>query len=61
MLGEDLSLTEILSSEAVEAPHPIAVKLGLRYKYELAIILATSVLQLHTTGWLDGSRWKEDV
>lgn len=61
MLGEDLSLTELLSSEENGAPHPIAVKLGLRDKYDLAVILATSVLQLHTTGWLDDSGWKEDV
>jgi hypothetical protein len=32
-----------------------------RDKYELAVILATSILQLHSTPWMDNSNWKEDV
>jgi len=54
--GDDLSLNQLLSRKESEA---IPTLLG-RDKYELAVILATSVLQLHNTPWLSGN-WKDDV
>jgi hypothetical protein len=61
ILGEEISLNELLARNESTGPHPLTVKLGLRDKYELAVILATSVLQLHSTEWLDKTSWKEDV
>ena len=55
-LGDDLSLSQLLSRKESEN---IPSLLG-RDKYELAVILATSVLQLHNTPWLSRN-WKEDV
>ncbi|KAH7393524.1 hypothetical protein BKA64DRAFT_89975 [Cadophora sp. MPI-SDFR-AT-0126] len=53
MTGEDIvSLAEILDSNGQNAQHPHEVELGLREKYELAVVLAMSVLQLHATPWL---------
>jgi len=55
--GENLSLSQLLSRKESEG---IPSLLG-RDKYELALILATSVLQLHNTPWLANQNWKEDV
>jgi len=55
--GDDLSLNQLLSrKESEEVPSLLG-----RDKYELALILATSVLQLHNTPWLANQNWKEDV
>lgn len=56
-LGDDISLAQLLSRKE-SGGNPAL--LG-RDKYELAVILATSILQLHSTPWMDNSHWKEDV
>lgn len=56
-MGDDLSLAQLLSRKESEG---VPSLLG-RDKYELAVILATSVLQLHGTPWMNNSNWKEDV
>jgi hypothetical protein len=56
-LGDDLSLAQLLSRKQSEG---IPALLG-RDKYELAVILATSILQLHSTPWLDRNNWKEHI
>ncbi|PVH81580.1 hypothetical protein DL98DRAFT_587197 [Cadophora sp. DSE1049] len=54
MTGEDMvSLAEILGGYGQNAQSTNEVELGLREKYELAVVLAMSVLQLHTTPWVD--------
>jgi hypothetical protein len=55
--GDDISLAQLLSRKENES---IPALLG-RDKYELAVILATSILQLHSTPWMSNSNWKEDV
>ncbi|KAF2422208.1 hypothetical protein EJ08DRAFT_483600 [Tothia fuscella] len=55
--GNDLSLAQLLSRNDPSNAHALL----LRDKYELSVILATSVLQLHTTPWLEDGLWKEDV
>lgn len=55
-LAEDISLADVLSQQESDG-----LKLGLRERYELAVTLATSVLQLHTTPWLDEHWSNKDV
>jgi hypothetical protein len=55
--GDDISLAQLLSRNENEGSPAL---LG-RDKYELAVILATSILQLHSTPWMNNSNWKEDV
>jgi hypothetical protein len=59
--GEGISLAEILSRNEVSGQRPIGLELGLRGKYELAVTLATSVLQLYATPWLDEHWSNKDV
>jgi len=62
MTGEDMvSLAEILGSNGQTTQSPNEVELGLREKYELAVVLAMSVLQLHATPWLDECWSNKDV
>jgi hypothetical protein len=60
-LGEDISLAEVLSQNKGADQQPLGMELGLRDKYELAVTLATSVLQLHKTPWLDEQWSNKDV
>jgi hypothetical protein len=60
-LGEDISLAEVLSRNKGPDQQPLGMELGLRDKYELAVTLATSVLQLHATPWLDEQWSNKDV
>jgi hypothetical protein len=56
--GDDLSLAQLLSRKEGKADIP---SMSSRDRYELAVLLATSVLQLHSTGWLNSRNWREDV
>ena len=55
--GDHLSLAQLLSRHQSS----YIGRLHSRDKYELAVILATSVLQLHSTPWLDREDWREDL
>jgi hypothetical protein len=56
-LGNDLSLAQLLSRKERD---DMPALLG-RDKYELAVILATSILQFHGTSWFNETNWKQDV
>jgi hypothetical protein len=55
--GDDVSLAQLLSRKETSG----IPALGGRDKYEFAVILATSVLQLHGTPWLDKSEWRDEL
>lgn len=59
--ADGVSLAEILSRNEGDDQRPVGVELRLRDKYELAVTLATSVLQLHATPWLDEHWSNKDV